>query len=271
MSFTRRARPWVLCLAALSLFVADARADVATFADTGKINGVGQHNNDTAPGFASGGQFFNNSYDTTYGSWSGWSVSSATDTTTPGYLNQYSAITGSGQGDAYYGVATSFTPNDAYINLTGAPVSVSYTNTTYAYLSMIDGDSFAKKFAAGDYFTFHLDGYTGANGTGADLGFVTGTLANYTSDASTPLSTWATLDLTSLKGAKSLSLSFQSSDVGPFGINTPTYAAFDNLVVGTAAVPEPSPLVLAVVGVTAAGALGRFGRSRTSARLGDRS
>ena len=39
------------------------------------------------------------------------------------------------------------------------------------------------------------------------------------------------LALTSLAGARSLLFGLRSSDVGPFGINTPTYIALDNLVV----------------------------------------
>ena len=40
----------------------------------------------------------------------------------------------------------------AYVDLTGTVQSIDMTNTTYAYLSMLNGDSFAHKFGPGDYF-----------------------------------------------------------------------------------------------------------------------
>ncbi len=49
---------------------------------------------------------------------------------------------------------------------------------------------------------------------------------------------WQTVNLSSLSGASKLQFSFDSSDVGLDGINTPTYVAVDNLVVTP--IPEPS-------------------------------
>src|SRR5262249_15531077 len=46
---------------------------------------------DGAGGFTSYGAFFNNSYNSMFKSWKGWSYSNVTDVTTPGYQNQYSA------------------------------------------------------------------------------------------------------------------------------------------------------------------------------------
>ena len=100
----------------------------------------------------------------------GWAYSQTTDTTTPGFGNQYSAIPGAGaSSSATYGVAftggggaqaaTSRITFDQPVSLLGAAL----TNTTYAALSMRDGDAFAKKFggASGsdpDYFTAHDHG-----------------------------------------------------------------------------------------------------------------
>src|SRR5262245_52798884 len=57
--------------------------------------------------FISDNQSFNNSYSPDFGGiWSGWAVSSTTNTTDPAFTNQYSAITGSGaNGSQTYGVA----------------------------------------------------------------------------------------------------------------------------------------------------------------------
>ena len=201
----------------LSTQAALADFDVATFADTGLISGVNQYNNNSG-GFTSGGQSFNNTYYSSYGGyWNGFSVSSTTDTTTPGYTNQYSSITGGGNGDAYYAVLYP----TAYVNLTGLVQSIDLTNTTYAYLSMLDGDSFATKFTTGSFFDVVITGYAGLNATGAETGSVTSYLANYTSPTDTPLNTWNTVNLTSLGSAESLGFSFQSSATSASSGSTP--------------------------------------------------
>ena len=60
---------------------------------------------------------------------------------------------------------------------------------------------------------------------------------------------WRTVNLTSLGAADTLTFSYESSDVGVFGINTPTYFAADDLVLSTGSnvVPEPSSIVCFLV------------------------
>ena len=71
-------------------------------------------------------------------SWNGFSYSSKTDITTPGFANQYSCITGKGAGNSNtYAVFYSAPP--AY--LVELPSGASFNgfwinNSTYAYLSM---------------------------------------------------------------------------------------------------------------------------------------
>jgi Domain of unknown function (DUF4465)/PEP-CTERM motif len=52
-------------------------------------------------------------------------------------------------------------------------------------------------------------------------------------------------------GSESLAFTLTSTDNGPFGMNTPAYFAVDNHV--SLAVPEPSSVVLFVIGVGSAG------------------
>ena len=101
-----------------------AADQVITFESFGL--GPNSYLNDAPSGqFVTDGTSFNNSYDSTFGTWSGWSISTMTDTTTPDYTNQYSAITGSGAGgSATYAVAYTFgnntdpfNPSSSYINL----------------------------------------------------------------------------------------------------------------------------------------------------------
>ncbi len=104
------------------------------------------------------------------------------------------------------------------------------------------------------------------NGTGSQVGEVDFYLANYTSPSSLPVSVWTVVDLTSLAGAQSLSFDHASSDVEPFGINTPEYFAMDDLTLNVASVPEPTSAVLALIAVGALGLLGRIGRRRRQAQ-----
>ena len=75
----------------------DSRATVHA-EDLGSVLGPDSADNGSSGsgGFSSGPVFLNNDFNPSFGSWSGWSVSNGTDTTTPGYLNQYSSISGGG-------------------------------------------------------------------------------------------------------------------------------------------------------------------------------
>jgi hypothetical protein len=56
---------------------------------------------------------------------------------------------------------------------------------------------------------------------------------------------WTSVDLADLAGAWKLSFGLDSSDIGPYGLNTPAYFAMDNLVF----TPEPASAVLFLVGL----------------------
>lgn len=257
-----------------------ARADsVATFEDLGLSPGSFLNSAGPTSRFLSGGNDFNSNFDPTFNSWSGWAISSTTDTTTPGFTNQYSAITGSGaDGSATYAVAFTFGPGDDLFHPAGSvvdlapgtsPASVDVTNTTYAYLSMLNGDSFAHKFGPGDFFLLDVTGYSGAGGTGRAVGTVDFYLADFLGGNHSIVNTWQLLDLTPLAGAASLRFGLRSSDNNPdFGMNTPAYFAIDDLrTVAITAVPEASTLALTVAGLLGLAALRRIGRRAASALL----
>ncbi len=187
-----------------------------------------------------------------FSSWSGWSYSSHTDTTTPGFGNQYSAITGAGFHSDNYGVAfiDSFGGDHAGIGFSGGAsvLGAYFTNTTYAALSMANGDSFAKKFggASGndaDWFKLTITGLDGGSATGS----IDYYLADYRfSDNSQDyiVDTWNWVDLSALGVVTGLEFALSSSDNGAFGMNTPAYFALDSLVVAPVPVP-PSIWLLA--------------------------
>jgi uncharacterized protein DUF4465/PEP-CTERM motif-containing protein len=265
----------LLTLAVASVLASAAHADtVITFENFGLPANSYDNNAGPSGQFVADGTQFNNSYDPTYGAWSGWAISTMTDTTTPGYTNQYSSITGSGADNSQaYAVAYTFgqtanpfNPAGSYINLAPgtAPVSVQITNTTYDYFSMLNGDAFSHKFGAGDFFLLDVQGWTGANGTGTEVGQVDFYLANFLGSNSYIINTWQTLNLSSLAGAESLQFGLSSSDNDPvYGMNTPAYFAIDNLTLGTNSVPEPGTLIMMALGLTGLGGVA-WKRRRTA-------
>lgn len=223
----------------------------------GPAPGTGSYDDgwDLGGEFTSNGVVFGNAYDTTSASWSGWAYSDVDDPATTGpapylndYIHQFAAVAGTAPGGSG-NYAISF-GSGAVINLPAgtSPVSFDVTNTTYDYLSMTHGDGFGTKFTTGDFFELKIFGYTGLGGSGAEVGEVDFDLARYTSPDSLLVDVWTLVDLASLAGSQSLTFAYASSDVGPFGINTPEYFAMDDLTLGVAA-PEPSTWAMLLIGL----------------------
>lgn len=220
----------------------------ANLADESFYNG-----SDDAGEFTSGPLRFNNSYGVSGGFefWSGWSYSNQTDNSTPGFGNQYSNILGLGDsGSATYAIAFGDT---AEIQSTSGTINqFSITNTTYAALSMRDGDAFAKQFGgtSGDDPDFFQVDIVSLDATGAEIDRLEFLLADFRfADNSQDfiIDQWTNVDVSSLSATR-LGFRFSGSDVGQFGLNTPSYFALDNVVV---AVPEPATgVVLSFVAST---------------------
>lgn len=172
------------------------------------------------------------SYNETYGTSAGTTISSLTDTTTPGYTNAYSTYPGSGQGESsQFAILNPFGLTEPIIDFQD-PVkikSVYAANTTYAALSMRDGDQFAKQFTTEDEDYFIVT-FEGLDENGESTGTVDFYLADFRAGTNTGiLNSWAKVDLSSLGTIVQLDIQFTSSDVGAYGINTPMYVAIDNL------------------------------------------
>ena len=233
-------------------------ASIATFDDKSLAADSYWNGSDSSGGFFSGGMTFPNSF-TDWGggwvSWSGWAYCNKTDTTTAGFGNQYSAIAGIGaQGSSNYGVAYNDVGGDpatVTLPLATTVLGAYFTNTTYAYLSMRDGDSYAKKFVDGDWFLLEITGLD-ADGNPTAGSPVDCYLADYRSGKTYLANTWDWVDLTSLgDNVCSLQFDLSSSDVGSFGMNTPGYFAMDGLTI----VPEPSTVAMLAGGLFAATAM----------------
>lgn len=214
---------------------------------------------DGSGGFASGSAFFPNSYNSAWGSWSGWAFSNGRNTTTPGWLNQYSTIAGGGmssnnQTNDIFGLAyvpTDFTGG----NFNTIPVEVNFTadslfivnglyvtNSTMTALSMRDGDPYAKKFggASGndpDYFKLKVAGVRSDNSLTPPIEFYLADFRFADNRLDYIVNDWRWVELSSLGPVKGLRFDLESSDVGMFGMNTPAYFCIDNLSLARPAQP----------------------------------
>lgn len=164
----------------------------------------------------------------------------------------------------YVNFAGTTFPGISYIDLpTGfSAKSARITNTTYAALSILNGDQFAKKFGgvSGDDPDFFLLTITGLDATNQTVGSTDFYLADYRFGDNSQdyiVDTWELIDLSGLAGATRLSFAVTSSDIGQFGLNTPAYVALDDLVLvpsDRTTVPESSSTVsLLVIGTLGIG------------------
>lgn len=212
--------------------------------------------------FSSGAASFNHDY-TNFGfagcCSTGWSYSNHTDASTPGFGNQYSAYAGSGQGGSANYAVGFIGPLEAVFSVPAMVSGAYFTNTTYAALSMRDGDGFAKKFggASGsdaDFLKLTVTGYNGAAATGSvDFYLADYRFADNAQDYL--VQQWSFVSLASLGVVTRLGFELASSDNGLYGMNTPAYFALDTLT--TAPVPEPGQYAMLLAGLAFLGVVGR--------------
>lgn len=241
-------RPWLA--AGISLATAlSATAATITFDELDPGSQGYWNGSDESGGFSSGSATFANTYVPAWGSWSGFAYSNLGDTSTAGWGNQYSSYAGGGLGGAgnFAMASGSSTPGEEGPTITlSSPTDLSglgawFTNATYAALSVRDGDGFSDPFGPDDYLKLTIHGYNGVDATGT----VDFYLADFRDGASDIVDSWTWVNLSSLGTVDKLAFSFDSSDVGMFGINKPTYFAMDNLL----SVPEPSTALALLAGL----------------------
>ena len=177
-----------------------------------------------------------------FGQWGfgeGFTYTSGTDVTTPGYTN-LSAITGKGVKTNAY-----FTANAGGAAYGGLIAEISFkdgkaykakecyvTNSTYAYLAIKDQNDgnetpYVKEWGNDDKFTLTITGYNGREKT-ASVDFL---LAN----GKDIVKTWQQVDLSKLGTVTSMQFSLSSTDgytwEGVTYMNTPAYFCLDRLTV----------------------------------------
>lgn len=221
--------------------------NVANFENINLLPNSFWNGSNNSGGFYSGGFYFSNSY-TDYGggmySWYGFSCSNMSDTTTMGYTNQFSAITGRGALNSN-NYAVSYVNFDWMNNYVMSPNAVRFpnpmivsgfylTNSTYAYYSMLYGDgSLAKKFGGitgndPDWFKLQIKGYN--NGIAKDsLDFYLADFRFSNNSLDYIVKEWKWVEISSMGLLDSLSFGLSSSDMGTYGMNTPSYFCIDEL------------------------------------------
>lgn len=237
------------------LFTFTAEAQIATF-DSLTLDSIGYWIPDAiGQTFTSGGATFVSSYDTNWGGYwtGGFGYSNHVDTTTSGYTNNYSTYAGAAYSGDQFAIVDGGANANAKIKF-DSPQKIQgfyVSNSTYAALSMRDGDSFGKIFGADTLANGSDTLFDGSPVTNADWFKVTVTpyhgdslyaseaiehyLADYRfSDNSLDyiLKGWQWVDLTFLSESDSLLFILSSSDVSAYGINTPTYFCIDDVTFG---------------------------------------
>lgn len=176
--------------------------------------------------------------------YSGVTYSRLTDNRLEGLDGRDVAMPGQGAEDSeVYGIYNGSTPFTFEYEEGAIPQSIQLTNNAYAYSSMLKGDDYAKKFGGlvGDDPDFFKLTITGHDAEDNETGSVDFYLADYRFDDNSEdyiVDSWEEVDLTALGTVHKISFSFESSDEGEWGMNTPAYFAFDNLTTEAAPAAE---------------------------------
>lgn len=102
------------------------------------------------------------------------------------------------------------------------------TNAAYTYTSMQNGDSYAKKFGYGDWLKLTATGYDGDGKKTLSTDFYLADLRSENAADRYIVSDWQYMDLSVLGTVKKVVFTMSSSDNSTYGMNTPSYFAFDN-------------------------------------------
>lgn len=163
----------------------------------------------------------------TYDYWSGFAISSRTETTfapltlTP---DQYNNVVGSAHTGKNFLVAQ-YTYNGEAFTMPACKVKgFWYTNSAYTVNSILNGDNYSgAKFDATDWLTCTVTG-TKADGTTATVDIDLASKGNYVKE-------WKFCDLSSLGQVTKLEFTFSGSRSNAYGLLTPAYICIDDLTI----------------------------------------
>jgi hypothetical protein len=220
---------------AISLFLVSCENDeqtkttMITFEDVNLTDGF-WNGSDESGSFSILDFRFNNSYSRSdWGDyWSGFACSAKIDTKSAGYTNQYSVIAGEGVANSkqfalVYDSASIVFPSS---KIEQYEIKKAWlTNSTYAYFEMLNGGDFTKKFANDDWFVVIITGYL----NDVQQSQVKYYLADFRDGKSFIADSWQAVDLSALSNVDRISFTFDSSDKGIYGVNTPKYVCIYNI------------------------------------------
>jgi hypothetical protein len=226
---------YLLAIIATFLVINVKAQSVAKFDDLPLAPETFWNGSDLSGSFKSSGITFYNSYNKDWQSWSGFVYSNTTDVTTAGYSNQYSAITGIGyEGSANYAVCYPSPSAELELSAKAKTTGFYITNSTYAYLSMKNGDAFAKKFGGEsgndpDYLKLMIEALDAESKPVDTVYFYLADFRPTDNSKDYILNKWTWVDLSELKEANRLRFSLSSSDNSYGYMNTPGYFCMDDL------------------------------------------
>lgn len=179
--------------------------------------------------FSSGKATFLNSYNADFSTWGGFAYSNQNDTSASGLPAQFDLYTSAPNDKGIFAVGYMDTYTPAIPTVTfDEPVvlkSAAFALNAYAYKSMRDGDGFAKKFAAGDWYKVTIKSVDSSNATLDSLEVY---LADFRDGKSILVDRWTEFSLAPLEASK-LTFEASSTDVGAWGMNTPAYFCIDDI------------------------------------------
>ena len=208
-------------------------ADLINFEDI-DLDGATFYNGSDEAGLISTSKdySFMNYYDTKYHSWNGFSASATVRDVFLGYGNdtEFNSCTGGGMESKQFAVGYfseyNFYNDDQqpaiYATKNMKPEYAYITNTANAYTSMLNGDTYAKKFTAEDKLTLTITGMTKDDEETGKVVFYLATDGNIVNE-------WTKVDLTPLGVVDHIVFSMTSTDTDYGFANTPLYFCLDNM------------------------------------------
>lgn len=175
---------------------------------------------------------FYNYFDEVWSSWEGFAVSNKTDRETAGYGNEFSVYgTGGANGSEKFGVVFAGFNETSNCKFLGNQEfkfeSLMINNSTFAALEIKNGSAFCRKFENDDWFKIII---TGIKANGTEAGKVEFYLADFRAGKMFICQEWTKVDLSGLGKVNKLEFTFESTDNGMWGMNTPAYACIDDII-----------------------------------------
>jgi hypothetical protein len=238
---TKKITKLAMVLSLATTISAGAQSTVTFDTFTLSPNTYYQDNNSTD--FSSNGIKFQYEW---LGYWAGGSAyTNMNDTINGTYTNLYGCIPGTAFTGNNYATAQTLSMI-TFTNNTTAVSGFYVTNTTFAWKVIKSGNQFSRRFGdttgtgSGtsipqgeypDYFKLLVRGFRGGNMLLDSVEFY---LADYRAAGTSSdyvLKNWQFVDCSSLGQVDSIQFDMRSSDVGNFGINTPTYFSMDDFTI----------------------------------------